>query len=210
MPAHCSLKERQRQERENLILQAAEDVLLEKGYHDISMDEIAARVGIAKGTLYLHFAKKEDLLFTFFERELRNILECIEQARAMQDISAQLKLQSVVLGMYQDFSVKRAELLYILHNSTDFKMEIKCRAESSLQGISDGVSALLDEGKVNGEFDVSLPTAVMVNSFFSILSPRGYRHLLVEQKMSPDDILHSVMKIFFRGIGGHVPDEARC
>ena len=48
-----SLKEKQRQEREALILQAAEEVLMEKGYHETSIDEIAARVGIAKGTVYL-------------------------------------------------------------------------------------------------------------------------------------------------------------
>ena len=42
-----SLKEKQRQEREELILQAAEEVLAEKGYYETSIDEIAARVGIA-------------------------------------------------------------------------------------------------------------------------------------------------------------------
>ncbi len=58
--APLSLKERQRREREELILQVAEEVLLEKGYYEASIDEIAARVGIAKGTVYLHFASKED------------------------------------------------------------------------------------------------------------------------------------------------------
>ncbi|TMC17177.1 MAG: helix-turn-helix transcriptional regulator, partial [Chloroflexi bacterium] len=50
-----SLKEKQRREREELIIQAAEEVLQEKGYYETSMDEIAARVGIAKGTIYTHF-----------------------------------------------------------------------------------------------------------------------------------------------------------
>ena len=57
-----SLKERQREERAALILRAASDLLIEKGYHDASMDEIAARAGISKGALYLHFAGKEALL----------------------------------------------------------------------------------------------------------------------------------------------------
>src|SRR5581483_8243141 len=57
-----SLKERQRQEREQLILRAARELLMERGYHDMSIDEIAERVGISKGTVYLHFASKEDLV----------------------------------------------------------------------------------------------------------------------------------------------------
>lgn len=53
--AHTSLKEKQREERRTLILQMGEEVLMEKGYYEASIDEIAARVGIAKGTVYLHF-----------------------------------------------------------------------------------------------------------------------------------------------------------
>ena len=44
-----SLKEKQRKEREELILQAAEEVFQEKGYYETSMDEIAARVGYRDG-----------------------------------------------------------------------------------------------------------------------------------------------------------------
>ena len=66
-PKTSSLKEKQREERTALILQAAYDVLIEKGYYEASMDEIATRVGISKGTLYLHFKSKEDLIFMLIE-----------------------------------------------------------------------------------------------------------------------------------------------
>ena len=46
-----SLKDRQREERERLILEAAEELLAEKGYHEMSIDEIAARVGVSQGTV---------------------------------------------------------------------------------------------------------------------------------------------------------------
>src|SRR2546429_5170440 len=77
---HRSLREKQRQEREALILQAAEEVLVEKGYHETSMDEIAARVGIAKGTVYLHFPSKEDLVVAIFARDMQKFLQAVEAA----------------------------------------------------------------------------------------------------------------------------------
>jgi TetR/AcrR family transcriptional regulator, fatty acid metabolism regulator protein len=77
-----SLRERQRQEREELILRAAEEVVLEKGYREMSMDEVAARVGIAKGTVYLHFASKEELVFALFERDMRKFLTVVETTNA--------------------------------------------------------------------------------------------------------------------------------
>src|SRR5207302_2286127 len=75
---HRSLKEKQRQEREALILQAAEEVLAEKGYHETSMDEIAARVGIAKGTVYLHFPSKEDLVVALYEGNVQKMSQAVE------------------------------------------------------------------------------------------------------------------------------------
>ena len=43
------------------ILNAAHHVFLEKGYHRTSMNDIAKRVGVSKGALYLYFGRKEEL-----------------------------------------------------------------------------------------------------------------------------------------------------
>ncbi|NJK33082.1 MAG: helix-turn-helix transcriptional regulator [Deltaproteobacteria bacterium] len=51
------------------ILDVATRLFGEKGYRDTSMDEIAAEVGVAKGTLYLYFPQKLDLLFAATARQ---------------------------------------------------------------------------------------------------------------------------------------------
>ncbi|MFO7562512.1 MAG: helix-turn-helix domain-containing protein [Enhygromyxa sp.] len=45
------------------ILEVATVMFAEHGYRETNMDELAAKVGVAKGTLYLYFPKKIDLLF---------------------------------------------------------------------------------------------------------------------------------------------------
>src|SRR5690242_19973668 len=90
-----SLKEKQRQEREDLILQVAEEVINEKGYHDTSMDEIALRVGISKGTLYLHFASKEDLLLTLIERFTRGLVRELGEVFA-SPLGPRTKLEAII------------------------------------------------------------------------------------------------------------------
>lgn len=45
------------------ILQAASDLFVELGYRKTSVDKVARRAGIAKGTVYLYFRSKVDLLF---------------------------------------------------------------------------------------------------------------------------------------------------
>jgi AcrR family transcriptional regulator len=51
-----------RAEREQQMLEVAEDVFAERGYQATSMDEIAARVGVTKPMLYEYFGSKDGLL----------------------------------------------------------------------------------------------------------------------------------------------------
>ena len=48
------------------ILETARRLLVERGYHEIVMDDIAQGAGVAKGTLFLHYRTKEDLFFHAF------------------------------------------------------------------------------------------------------------------------------------------------
>ena len=59
------LKAMQRQKCEMLILQAAEELLPEKSCHILSLEEIAAQVGISNETLNLYFAQKDNLIVQF-------------------------------------------------------------------------------------------------------------------------------------------------
>ena len=50
-----------KEEAKNRILEAANRVFAEKGYHEATMDDIAKRLGVSKGAIYLYFSGKEDL-----------------------------------------------------------------------------------------------------------------------------------------------------
>src|SRR5690348_14562688 len=78
-PPMRSLRERQRAERAALILDVAQEVFAGKGYYDASIDEIAARAGIAKGTVYLHYASKEDLLSALIAQQITEFAAHVEQ-----------------------------------------------------------------------------------------------------------------------------------
>lgn len=54
-------KEREKQQRKEEIIQAAEKVFFSKGFEKSTMDDIAEEAELSKGTLYLYFKSKEDL-----------------------------------------------------------------------------------------------------------------------------------------------------
>ena len=56
-----SFKEQMLQAREDAIIQSVNRLLADKGFEAMTVDEVAADVGIAKASLYRHFPSKEDL-----------------------------------------------------------------------------------------------------------------------------------------------------
>jgi AcrR family transcriptional regulator len=65
------LKEREKEQRREYIVDAAEKLLLSRGYDDVSMNDIAEAVGMNKATLYLYFTNKESLFVSGVQRGAR-------------------------------------------------------------------------------------------------------------------------------------------
>ena len=58
-----NLKEKEKEQRRELILDAAEKMFFSRGYDNVSMDDIASEIGLNKATLYIYFKNKEALFF---------------------------------------------------------------------------------------------------------------------------------------------------
>lgn len=71
-----------RQNTREMVIQAAIAVFAERGYQGATMDEIARRAGVGKGTPYLHFADKADLFYAVFDSWAREAMADSEQALA--------------------------------------------------------------------------------------------------------------------------------
>ena len=63
-------KDEDKQARRDAILEVAATMLGRREFNSITMAEVARRCGLAKGTLYLYFATKEELFLAALEREL--------------------------------------------------------------------------------------------------------------------------------------------
>ena len=197
-----SLKEKQRQEREALILQAAEEVLMERGYYETSIDEIAARVGIAKGTVYLHFPSKEDLVIAIFERDMQQLLQNIYTAMS-SDLTSRGKMEAIFDLMHGGIISKRMQLLYSLSNSGGLRhllVEKKGCFREIWDQLSVRLNSLFEEGKATGEFDSTLPAMVMLSAFYSLLSPKSYDRLTEDGQMSAEEVEKNLKRIYFKGI----------
>ena len=55
-------REREKQERRRSILRAARETFFQNGFHHATVDSVAERAEVSKGTVYLYFESKESLL----------------------------------------------------------------------------------------------------------------------------------------------------
>ena len=80
------------------ILQAARQRFLHYGYKKTTIDEIAADAGVGKGTVYLYFDGKEDLLVTLALEVKRNITEQMRAIAAASLTAPEDRLRRMILA----------------------------------------------------------------------------------------------------------------
>ncbi|NWJ45443.1 MAG: TetR/AcrR family transcriptional regulator [Chloroflexi bacterium] len=199
-----SLKERQRQERLELILQATETALLEKGYHEMSLDEIAAQVGIAKATIYLHFSSKEELVISLLKRALEASLHDLEQV-VMKPISARARMEQIVGLSCKGKKKEHGQLFFALITGTNLRKEVIEKQLSwgdYLKKVVTLISKVLEDGKSSGEINPAIPTELLQFTLMAFLSRPGMETPFEQQ---PEEYAKQVLEILFKGIGN--PDQ---
>src|SRR5262249_62066904 len=81
---------RRKEARPAEILDAALDCFAERGFAATRMDDVAARAGVTKGTVYLYFETKEELFKALVRSELLPNVERLEAAAAADVPAAEL------------------------------------------------------------------------------------------------------------------------
>jgi len=73
-----------KESKKRFILKATANILTKKDFDKITIDDIAEKAGVAKGTVYIYFENKEDLLISVFEdmtKDLENSIASIETVK---------------------------------------------------------------------------------------------------------------------------------
>jgi len=79
-PDHLTRKQRDFQQREQLILDSAQHLLHTQGYAHLTMDRVAESVEYSKGTIYNHFSSKEDLVCSLCCRCMSKLIDLFRRA----------------------------------------------------------------------------------------------------------------------------------
>ncbi len=102
----ASRRERERAQRRDDILHAAREVFFQRGFHTVTVDDIAVAAEVGKGTVYLYFDTKETILAHLLLEGLNRLVADLEAAYAFDepwDASARLHRGAIAyLKFFQD------------------------------------------------------------------------------------------------------------
>lgn len=65
-------RQKEKEQRRRTILAAAERLFAGDGFHNTTIEQVAADIDLSKGTIYLYFQSKEDLFFSILEEKIDN------------------------------------------------------------------------------------------------------------------------------------------
>jgi AcrR family transcriptional regulator len=164
-------KEREREQRQSDIIDAARKLITDKDFDEISMNEIAKEVGLGKSTLYLYFKNKESLYFAIVLRGIRIWAKMIKEevkkgnsgfekfvlyGKANREFSNQYPDYFRLL--YSPTSIKKQFDMNKMNSSEEFQEVQELFKEIMFIGI-DSIQKGIDEGEIRPDVD---PTEAMI------------------------------------------------
>jgi len=186
-----------RSARRAQLLEAAQEVFVESGYHAAAMDDIADRAGVSKPILYQHFPGKLDLYLALFDQHSGELLDLIRAALASTTENKQRVAASI--GAYFEF-VDRDGAPFRLIFESDLTNEpaIRERVDKMSQDSAEAIAEVIKE-------DTDLPGAEahLLGMALSGMAQICARFWLSQCSSIPrDEAARLVATLSWRGLGG--------
>lgn len=194
-----TFKQKMMIEREAYIIQTVNGLLATKGYEAMTVDEIADSVGIAKASLYRHFASKEALavaaLIETMQKGLENIqqinnteLTALDKLKQITKWAMQLKLKQQMPNLPSENSQLREHLLK--HEGYMDMLVI----------MSDNLGEWIEQAQTDKQITTNIPALVILYTLYAKACDPVLGFLKTSGMYDDDTIIDMVLTTCFSGI----------
>lgn len=207
-PADSHVKRARRKEaRPGELLSAALDLFVEKGFAATRAEEVAARAGVSKGTLFLYFQSKDEL----FKAVVRDTLtgryaDWSEELNHFQGSTAEM-LQEAMMTWWQHLCASKGSGVckLIMSEASNFPDLAKFYHQEVIVPGEELIERILRRGIDRGEFAV----ADMHYTVLSIMAPMVYlinwQHSLgqcagLDSRIDPEKFIQTQVHILLQGL----------
>ncbi|MEW6573861.1 MAG: TetR/AcrR family transcriptional regulator [Bacillota bacterium] len=165
-----SLRETRKKELKEEIFLRALTMFKERGYENVTVEEITAACGIAKGTFYNYFPKKEHVLLHLGREKKRLFDEAIARYSGVKDVRERLRLifGNVMAQSDLDPDLMKATILEILRSWLLVEQEWRLMAEFE-QTLTPLFAEAIEAGQVSPHWSPQQLASVLVGIYLHAL-----------------------------------------
>ena len=130
------------------ILNSAGAVFAEHGFYKATISQIAARAGVADGTLYLYFKNKDDILYQYLSFKTDVVFEKMNAAVA-KGTDAESKLRNLIRCHLEEFQ-RDKNMAIIFQSEVRYLRDIESQVKDISKMNFDLLSDIIEQGQVEG------------------------------------------------------------
>ncbi len=176
-----------KRDKYHAILEGALKVFAETGFHRTQVSRIAKAAGVADGTIYLYFSRKEDILIHLFREKLGELIDTINAAIEPIE-NASEALRTLVRIHYSTFE-NNVDLAYVtqielLQSDMELRKEIGKTIKPYFQLLERLVVKGIEQGLFRPNLNVKLTRLLLFGSMNEVLTSwliSGRKYSLIEQ-----------------------------
>src|SRR5215469_15529642 len=185
------------------IVSAAARVFRTKGYHAATVRDIAEEVGILKGSLYHHFASKEELLYLVVKEPIAQMYRTIAEIAAA-DLGATEKLRRAISAHLKAFDRHYPHLFVYLREREAVKRRFREMIGFSPKEYERCWQRILREGVENGEFRSDLDIRVASYGLLGMLN-WSYKWYNPQGRLRVGEVADEFTALALAGLGAAAP-----
>jgi AcrR family transcriptional regulator len=170
---------RSKTNRQAEVTRAASEIFARKGYRAASIQDVADKVGVLKGSLYYYIDSKEDLLWWIIEDVHAESSEILAESRAL-DVSPIERIRIFIVRHIEWYLNNLDEVSVFFHEwrhlTGDRLRTVKARRRGYEEAIRDLMAAARDSGDISPELELkyaSLYVLAAVNAVPDWYRPKG-------------------------------------
>jgi AcrR family transcriptional regulator len=171
------------------LLEAAEDVFGELGYHDASIVKITEAAGVGQGTFYLYFASKKDV----FDELVRDLNRRVRHAMKEASSRGETRLEAELLGFgaYFRFTGEHPALYRIIRQAEFVSPEmLRYHYDKLSEGYVEGLRESMRRGEL-GDIDPDVSAWALMAAGELL----GMRYILWGDGAVPEQVEHELARI---------------
>jgi len=201
-------RKRERENRKNVILKAARKLFLEKGFKTVTVESIARKAELSKGSIYLYYNSKEEIYTQILLSDIDKFHNHI--ADLLQNPSNASEALVRLADIYVDFFLNERELFRILMtfmlHTTDMNLpqDLNKQIIKTTNRTIGIIEEIFNYGIERGEFPATINVRQNRNAIWGMLNGVISLYLFIGNETKRAEVIHSTIRAglntYIRGI----------